>query len=942
MNTRVREIVQKILATLIVIVIMTANLSMIGIEVISYAIDMVATNSGNVEFYAYFMNEENEQVTSIEKDINTNDLKVYIEVAVKNEGYFNGKISLEDTSFKLNGKYNGEAVKKINDNTIELNQINAGTTAKIEVGLNYNYEENTKLELLGKDNKIGLTGIYKSSKKDTDIKGETNLNVNWKSPENINAKIGAKILTNKVYEIDGVNKKVVQVLVNSKIENDVYPIKNTKINLRVPSGAEQIKVHARGADATNSNIEINENSYNYNADTGILTIDLENTEKDGIIKWSKDKVDTLVATYIYPEDIELENPEINVNNIINTYDDREISSQCTAVINEEINGIVTSYLSEDETSIYKGKIYTGENRYYTTSTVLNIDFAKATKDIKLKENEAIFTTDEEELKSKIKYVQSRISKSDFDRIFGETGYITIIDQDKNTIANINKESEVDENGYINISYNDNVTSIGIITSIPQIEGTLKIYHRKSIGKSEYDREVIREITDVKETVYNNYNTNVNEARIQLKETESQANIKVNADTLSTIETNKNVEIVATLNTDDEGKDLYKNPTVDIIFPSEITGVKVLSAKALYRNGLKVSKYNQEKDENGNIIIHIEFEGEQKKYDNLNGTEIHLYADITANKLTPSKDITLKMNYTNENGIKEKYETSTVTNLKSKDGLALYNSISNYNDKGEKIEGINEKESAVKLDLNGASKTAMVTTALINNYTSKIQDDVVVIGKIPDENKENTFSCNISNLKVNNDAKIYYNSNVDAKENDKGWTTSDKNAKAYKVVLNDVEPRKVVKITYNVGIPSKLTYNEEGNLTTSINYNYSNRNLSASTNVVLETEKATIKEAVKGTNTTIAEGLDVNISATVGNKELAEGDSVYEGETIRYTIKITNNSGKDYKDVKVKATQTNGNIFDLVETPAYNPAIYDETRMGNRTCMGRNRNKYKRL
>ena len=65
---------------------------------------MKSTNSDNVEFCAYFVDDD-KQLTTLDSDINAKDLKMYIEISVKNEGYLNGKISLEESSFKFNQKY---------------------------------------------------------------------------------------------------------------------------------------------------------------------------------------------------------------------------------------------------------------------------------------------------------------------------------------------------------------------------------------------------------------------------------------------------------------------------------------------------------------------------------------------------------------------------------------------------------------------------------------------------------------------------------------------------------------------------------------------------------------------------------------------------------------------------------------------------------------------
>ena len=53
-----KEVLQKIIAIMIIIIMTMADFAIIGVNAISYAIDMVATNSNNVEFCAYFENGE--------------------------------------------------------------------------------------------------------------------------------------------------------------------------------------------------------------------------------------------------------------------------------------------------------------------------------------------------------------------------------------------------------------------------------------------------------------------------------------------------------------------------------------------------------------------------------------------------------------------------------------------------------------------------------------------------------------------------------------------------------------------------------------------------------------------------------------------------------------------------------------------------------------------
>ena len=88
---KVKTIFQKVVAVLTAFIILMTQYVITGLIETTYAIDLLATQSNNVQFRAYFMNGE-EEVTEIEKEINAKDLKLKIDVAVKNEGYFNGQI----------------------------------------------------------------------------------------------------------------------------------------------------------------------------------------------------------------------------------------------------------------------------------------------------------------------------------------------------------------------------------------------------------------------------------------------------------------------------------------------------------------------------------------------------------------------------------------------------------------------------------------------------------------------------------------------------------------------------------------------------------------------------------------------------------------------------------------------------------------------------------
>ena len=103
----------KIFTVLLLIVTLTmANFVLLGVNVVSYAAEAVniekSTNNRNVEFSAYLKNDQGEKVTDLEVLSNAENLKAYFEISVKQEGYFNGKISLNNANFKFKSEISND------------------------------------------------------------------------------------------------------------------------------------------------------------------------------------------------------------------------------------------------------------------------------------------------------------------------------------------------------------------------------------------------------------------------------------------------------------------------------------------------------------------------------------------------------------------------------------------------------------------------------------------------------------------------------------------------------------------------------------------------------------------------------------------------------------------------------------------------------------------
>ena len=94
-------------ALILIITLTMANFILIGYNTVTYAVDMIdsdkKTNCKNVEFMAYFKDENGKNITKTEAIANSQDLTVYFNISVKKEGYFNGYITLSNSNFKFEG-----------------------------------------------------------------------------------------------------------------------------------------------------------------------------------------------------------------------------------------------------------------------------------------------------------------------------------------------------------------------------------------------------------------------------------------------------------------------------------------------------------------------------------------------------------------------------------------------------------------------------------------------------------------------------------------------------------------------------------------------------------------------------------------------------------------------------------------------------------------------
>ena len=627
---------------------------LIGFTAISYAIDLVQTNNYNIDFSAYFINENGEKTSVKEKSINENEY-LYVDIMVKNEGYFNGYIGLNNNNFNIVNAIQSDNIDEISGNTVKLKQINSGETQTIKLLIEPVKDDLINRTSFNANTGVVLSGDYVNSRNietnnSTQINGTTEVNMLWKSSEDISSELEAEVLTNSIYDLNGEQKRIIQLLINSRIRNNEYPVDKTSIKINGFQNAEQIKVLARNTEATNNQLIFTDNNYEYDKTNNIININVDNNNSDSI-SWKKDCTDTFVVTYVLDKEAIITNQNILINSNILTYDQKSLESNKNIIVNEEKDCIVTSDLMVKENPIYKGKLYTGEDRTYQTETKVYMNYVDLTDKVIVDEKVSKYVQNETEIDANIVYKTTTISKNNFISILGENGYITIKDENGTLIGNINSNIDTDENGNLILNYNTEAKGLVIETSKPIKDGTLNFVHTKTIKNAELTRDVINNLTGIKESLdikYNEKDINGSNTRIiELRNTSSKAKLEVEPTNLTATQKNENVKMTVLLENSNEARDLYQNPVIKIKLPSQIKNIGA-KCKAMYNNGLNITNAKVYK-ENDSFIIEIDSQGTQTTYNTniVEGTSIIIYADIEIDENAENSNEEITMTYTNE-------------------------------------------------------------------------------------------------------------------------------------------------------------------------------------------------------------------------------------------------------------------------------------------------------
>lgn len=945
----------KVIAMLLTTTILYAN----SAAVVSYAADNflsakalenqgTSTTNENVEFDVYYDGGKH----TVSADVNAEDTKLNIALKVKKAGYLkDAVVDFSDTNFKIAKTEESDNIQAVDaeNKKISFNQINNGENVTETINIALDKKDEISEDMFDRDNTIEFTGTYVNAKgEEVAVKKDIVVHTSW-TASTAKAKLDYEITKYIPYSANNVSKLITQGKITSYVENSVLPIKNTNIEVNAPKinnkYPETVTVVANSTNATNGDANgdnFSKNNWSYDSTTGKITITVNNNAVNGKIQWAKNTADEFIVTYIYSSDV-YEAVKDSVTRV--TYD---ASSSMNLYVQSGVNkvsahvdgyedqtkkiGDIVEFTANATQSISKGYIYNNKNAAdenkketeYVAKYTAHVSYADVIDAIVLKQDVDQFVTangsEQSTTVGGVNYAYNKtlaISKQEFNKVFGENGEITILNETGTTLATINKDTEVKGNKIVVNLVPFNTNSITIKTSKPQAEGNVIFEITKALAKNiEYSTNQLKSFTQIKTSVTGTAkNSDIDivstesTKNVDLTEPTQKASITTSNNRLSTIVKNENVEIKVTLENDSADDTMYTNPKIKITFPENIETINVKDCKVYFDDELEIDEDSIMFYENGDgtKTLELKLKGTQTKYNNVaaKGATVVLTTDITLNTLTPTTNTQITAEITNGD--------STVTNVATDikyiapSGVVTTNSMTGYNG-DEKIEVINGESQKALIPTKAEQKEVTYTMNVINNYENTL-DHVVVLGRTPfKDNKDVLTSLSLgsnitmpltSGLTVTGvDASkvtIYYSENgeatTDLSNSQNGWTTSVTDytkIKSYMIVLNEdyaMNGGDTFTFTYKATLPANLDYDQE------VYENYGvffNNNKTSGT----ITDKA-IATKIGLTTGSIAK-LDAKLTSTIG-----EGASVKSGEILEYELTINNTGVVDAENTTVE-------------------------------------------
>lgn len=909
-----KNLLNKLVAVLLVILLTGTNL-------ITLSTAVYADNSETgVNFDVYFEDGSHEKEAKI-----SDGVKLTFKIGVTSGYLKDGRINMSNTNFKLNVNEDtrNDYIEKVDleNNIIYLNQLNKGASYTLVIPMKINSSEKFNLNDFEKQNTITLTGGIVNDET-TSVQESVNLKLSWTNDAVAN-------LEQSLFRVVRTDAKtLIQLKVKTKIEDNTLPVEQTKLELNAPvlaSGKlpENVTVFALSTEGTNGDNGLAFAGNNYDYRNGKLTITVNNSTEDNIVNWVQNADDEYYVTFIYDGEVTDTSFEQTTKTSITPYGADTVTKQLvdTIVIPASDSrgiqkGTVTNLVETNLDKMPKAYLYTNNETKYNSIWEAGIDYKEIVDKIVIEQEDEIITKNdgtEIDVTDKTRFLTTKISKDNFERILGTNGEVKILRQDGTEIAKITSNTSLDTEGNYVVNYTENLSYIKIETSAPIANGKLMLINEKQINADAgFDEEEIKtfNIFKTSTTAISTIGTTSHTATfvrgVFFKEPYTDIDSYISKKELSTVVNNTNIKLNVVLKTNSEDYNLYKNPIIEIEVPEYVDDLTINSVELAIKDKLSVKSYNYE-----NHIITVELAGEETEY-NLNsltgGEVVQLDLNMKLNELTPSKEDILKVYVTNEKATAYKdqalgkaYKEVGIRYV-APVGMVTVNSITVGDKQAISISG---EQANMQIEALKEATNATINMTVINN-TNESGENVKILGRVPTQNQAlgNTISANmisaitaksgISQDKIT----VYYTANenpdLDIAKAENGWTTNQtaiSTAKTFLIVLNNYtfETGSTLEFSYDVQIPENVKRSAVSYATYAVYYSVEGTNqIAEATKVGIYTEQAA--------------DLEVAIHSDV------EGQEVQEGQIITYTVSVKNKGTLDANSILVQGVIPEKTIY----------------------------------
>ena len=488
------SLLKKLIAVLLVIILVSANLIVLGEYTIAYAASddelnkqNSETNNKNVLFNSYFDAESHSKVFKI----NDKEAKIYLKLRVDKAGYVeNGTVEFQNANFKIKDGVKNDNIQSldINNNKVVLDRVNNGSEIVVELPIEILNEDNVSVNHFNKEFVTKFTGTYidENGKEKKVVKEVTN-KLSWNGEAE--AEISSKAVKYIPYSLNENKGLMLQTKVNVNVKDSALPIKNTNIEIEVPVvnnlKPTSVAVIAKSMAATNGKEEgldfTNEN-YSYDEENGKLIINVDNL-KDSI-SWKKNVKDEYLVTYLYDgEDMynfaksNSINTTSNILAKITLYNNEEIISEKAISTEIKLEGKedISDFEIEATNNISKGYIYANydakskKETEYSVNYIAIVSSAKLVSSVELKQGIDAFVTEEKAegntTVSGTNYAYNKkieVRQDIFNKMLGEEGSITVKSGNKE-LGVINKETKLENGKYVLDISKENTNKVTLIT-----------------------------------------------------------------------------------------------------------------------------------------------------------------------------------------------------------------------------------------------------------------------------------------------------------------------------------------------------------------------------------------------------------------------------------------------------------------------------------------------